>query len=119
MANGEPSNDGESTQAERAGRGRNPSAEMRAGEAVRLLQALDAAGIAVWVDGRWGVDALLDRQTRPHDDLDLVVGIDDVPALQRVLDDLGYTFQRRDVPLSFELVDPQGATDRRSPGEVR
>lgn len=28
----------------------------------------------VWVDGGWGVDALLGKQTRPHSDLDLIIG---------------------------------------------
>lgn len=27
----------------------------------------------VWLDGGWGVDALLGRQTRPHDDMDIVI----------------------------------------------
>ena len=81
---------------------------MAAGELIRLLAALDAAEVPVWVDGGWGVDALFGEQRRGHDDLDLVVEMKDVSTLQRVLEDLGYTFQRRDAPLSFELVDPDG-----------
>jgi lincosamide nucleotidyltransferase A/C/D/E len=42
-------------------------------EVVRLLDDLDTAGVRCWVDGGWGVDALLGRQTREHSDLDLVV----------------------------------------------
>jgi lincosamide nucleotidyltransferase A/C/D/E len=38
-----------------------------------ILDRLDVAGIEWWVDGGWGVDALLGAETRPHDDLDLVV----------------------------------------------
>ena len=38
-----------------------------------VLDRLDAAEIGWWVDGGWGVDALLGGETRPHDDLDLVV----------------------------------------------
>jgi lincosamide nucleotidyltransferase A/C/D/E len=49
-----------------------------------VLDRLDAAGVDWWLDGGWGVDALLGEETRPHDDLDLIVRrkeIDRVPAL--------------------------------------
>ncbi|WP_445256543.1 nucleotidyltransferase domain-containing protein [Nocardioides aurantiacus] len=39
---------------------------------VDLLDALDDLGAAYWLDGGWGVDALLGDQTRPHGDVDLV-----------------------------------------------
>lgn len=38
---------------------------------VSLLESL--AGHWVCVDGGWGVDALLGKQSRPHDDLDLII----------------------------------------------
>jgi len=81
---------------------------MAVGEVIRLLDALDAAGVPVWVDGGWGVDALFGEQRRQHDDLDLVIEMKNVSTLQRVLKELDYTFQRRDAPLSFELVAPDG-----------
>jgi lincosamide nucleotidyltransferase A/C/D/E len=37
-----------------------------------------------------GIDALLGRQTRPHDDLDVVVVLDELPAVQRALAPLGF-----------------------------
>jgi hypothetical protein len=40
-------------------------------EVVDVLERLDRAGVPVWLDGGWGVDALVGRQTRPHRDLDL------------------------------------------------
>ena len=45
-------------------------------DGVDVLQALDALaadGIDVWLEGGWSVDALLERQTREHADLDVVV----------------------------------------------
>ena len=93
---------------QRAGRGRRPCAEMGADELVRLLDALGGAGIPAWLDGGWGVDAVLGEQRRPHDDLDLVVALSDVRKLQDVLARKGYTLQGGGAPLSFELVDPQG-----------
>jgi hypothetical protein len=40
-----------------------------------VVDLLEADGIDVWLDGGWGVDALLERPTRGHDDLDLVVDL--------------------------------------------
>jgi lincosamide nucleotidyltransferase A/C/D/E len=40
-----------------------------------VLEMLTAEGIVGWLDGGWGVDALLDEQTRPHADVDLVVDV--------------------------------------------
>jgi lincosamide nucleotidyltransferase A/C/D/E len=38
----------------------------------------DEQGVTYWIDGGWGVDALLGEQTREHTDLDLA--LDDVAA---------------------------------------
>jgi lincosamide nucleotidyltransferase A/C/D/E len=46
-----------------------------------VLHRLDAAGIEWWVDGGWGVDALLGEKTRPHDDLDVVVRREEIDRL--------------------------------------
>jgi lincosamide nucleotidyltransferase A/C/D/E len=54
-------------------------------DVVEVLTALDAGGIDYWVDGGWGIDALLARQTREHHDLDLGVGLDDVPKIETLL----------------------------------
>jgi len=60
-------------------------AEMTAEDVIDLLAALDAGGIAYWVDGGWGLDALLGQHTRTHRDLDLGVNLDDVPRIERLL----------------------------------
>jgi lincosamide nucleotidyltransferase A/C/D/E len=54
---------------------------MRANEVAEVIRALADAGVEVWVEGGWGVDALVGEETRPHKDVDLVVGSDDVEAL--------------------------------------
>jgi lincosamide nucleotidyltransferase A/C/D/E len=43
---------------------------------------LEKLGIEIWVDGGWGVDALLGEQTRPHKDLDIAIQQKDVPQLR-------------------------------------
>ena len=57
----------------------------------RVLQLLDALKpLDVWVDGGWGVDALVGRQTRPHGDLDLGVARPQLDEVVQVLEGLGY-----------------------------
>jgi lincosamide nucleotidyltransferase A/C/D/E len=92
----------------RAYRGRQPSAPMEAAEVVRLLDLLGAAELAVWLDGGWGVDALLGKQTREHDDLDLVAELAGVPQLVRVLADAGYHVVAGEAPKGFAAVDADG-----------
>jgi lincosamide nucleotidyltransferase A/C/D/E len=81
---------------------------MEASEVARLESALDRAGIAVWLDGGWGVDALLEEQVREHDDLDLVIAREDVPALVSTLREAGYAQAAGTPPMSFVLVDAAG-----------
>jgi lincosamide nucleotidyltransferase A/C/D/E len=66
-------------------RARADSADVR-----EVLDALDSAGIESWLDGGWGVDALLGEQTRPHQDIDLVVRVGDVVTMRSVLAGQGF-----------------------------
>jgi hypothetical protein len=81
---------------------------MAVGEAVRLLELVRASGVTVWLDGGWGVDALLEEQTRKHDDLDLVVELAEVPRLPETLVGAGYEQVAGEAPKSFALVDDRG-----------
>lgn len=54
-------------------------------EVVALLDRLTEIGVTPWVDGGWGVDALLGHQTRPHGDVDLVIEADDKDAVVEML----------------------------------
>lgn len=49
------------------------SEKMSAKDVVELLQLFQQNGIEVFVDGGWGVDALLGKQTRLHTDLDIAL----------------------------------------------
>jgi len=63
---------------------------MQAADACAAVDALERAGVRVFVNGGWGVDALLGEQTREHDDLDVHVSIDDVTIVCDALAALGY-----------------------------
>ena len=42
-------------------------------DAIDLITLAESQGIEVFLDGGWGVDALLGEQTREHQDIDLFV----------------------------------------------
>lgn len=92
----------------RAYRDRRPRHAMEASEVVRLLDALEERGVTVWLDGGWGVDALLGEQVREHDDLDLVVELAHLASVTATLADLGYEVVAGAPPLSVVLVDAAG-----------
>lgn len=83
---------------------------MKSEDVVRLLQQLEEMGLAVWLDGGWGVDALLGEQTRPHGDLDIVIQQKDIPQLRQLLESQGYGDIARDdtSPWNFVLGDGNG-----------
>src|SRR4051794_33742852 len=63
-------------------------------EVIGLLDSLDGSGIRCWVDGGWGVDALLGRQTREHSDLDLVIDNHGLTAAIDLIEEQGYALIR-------------------------
>jgi lincosamide nucleotidyltransferase A/C/D/E len=63
---------------------------MTADDVLEVHDALERAGVSIWLDGGWGIDALLARQTRPHDDLDAVLDHRDLALAQVVLAPLGF-----------------------------
>lgn len=58
---------------------------MDAASVVSFWQAACAEALDICIDGGWAVDALLGRQTRPHDDLDIALPADQVPRLMTLL----------------------------------
>ncbi len=64
---------------------------MNAEDVVVLYTLLQERGVQVWVDGGWGIDALLQHQTRPHKDFDALVHFDDLPAMTDLLAEQGFT----------------------------
>jgi lincosamide nucleotidyltransferase A/C/D/E len=82
---------------------------MKAPDVVTLYQTLENQGIKIWIDGGWGVDALLEKQTRPHADLDMVIEKKDVETLNSFLANKGYTeiFRGDSMPQNYMYGDKQ------------
>jgi len=45
---------------------------------LHVLDLLSSVGVQAWLDGGWGIEALLGRIRRAHGDLDLVLALDDL-----------------------------------------
>lgn len=58
---------------------------MTAGMVHWFLDLFDELGINVWIDGGWGVDALLGECTRKHQDLDIIISWEDSAILTEAL----------------------------------
>lgn len=57
---------------------------------VRVVSTLLADGVSCWIRGGWGVDALAHRQTRSHEDLDVLVDEGAIPRAVSLLAQLGF-----------------------------
>lgn len=81
---------------------------MDADSVLEVLAALDDASVPVWLDGGWGVDALLCEQTRDHADLDIILSSTHVPKLKDVLLAIGYQVAPGGSAANFILADERG-----------
>jgi lincosamide nucleotidyltransferase A/C/D/E len=103
---------------------------MNAADVMEIVSMLEDAGARVWVDGGWGVDALLGEVSRAHSDLDLVISTDDVELARSVLTGVGFSQVLRDwLPTALAVADdkdrevdlhpvtptPDGGGDQRLP----
>ena len=59
-------------------------------EVIEIYDLLLQNNILIWLDGGWGVDALLEVQTRPHKDLDIVIQQKDLAAFRELVARRGY-----------------------------
>jgi len=83
---------------------------MTAQDVVEIVKLLNQNNIDIVIDGGWGVDALLGRQTRIHNDLDVAVKHKDVSKIRALLEARGYHDVPRDDSweCNFVLGDDQG-----------
>lgn len=79
-------------------------------DVLELYSALERLGIQIWIDGGWGVDALLGKQSRAHKDLDIVIPRKDLAAFRELFERQGYKEIKLEAarPHNFVLGDSQG-----------
>ncbi|MBN9494612.1 amino acid transporter [bacterium] len=83
---------------------------MTAAAVLDILHALQVASVPAWVDGGWGVGALLGIQRRAHDDLDLVVDIEQLEVVVQTLAALGFELDNDGRPTRVSLHAADGRT---------
>lgn len=63
---------------------------MPAETVVELYNLFEDNGVQIWVDGGWGVDSLLEEQTREHADLDIALDHAHESKMRELLSERGY-----------------------------
>jgi lincosamide nucleotidyltransferase A/C/D/E len=94
---------------------------VRPEDVIRIYQSLTGTGIRVWLTGGWGIDALLQQETREHKDLDILILVDDVVRMRDLLARTGYVLKEvwsentwavdshgTEIPTAFVLQDADG-----------
>jgi len=83
---------------------------MTSDDVIEIYSTFRELGVRIWIDGGWGVDALLERQTRPHKDLDIAIQEKDLATLEQVLSAQGYRRIKPEIerPFNFVLGDDEG-----------
>jgi lincosamide nucleotidyltransferase A/C/D/E len=76
-------------------------------EVFAVLDALQQAGCRYWLEGGWGIDALIGRQTRAHRDIDVDIDAQREAAALSALEVLGYVIETDWRPNRVELVAPR------------
>jgi hypothetical protein len=82
-----------------------PEGMMTAEDVCLVLDLL--RDLRVWIDGGWGVDALLCEQTRHHSDLDIAVQVKDDREVRSRLAARGFAPVSADDPLNHHLLADQ------------
>lgn len=86
------------------------NSQTTADDVIALYTQLEAMSIKIRIDGGWAVDALLERQSRPHKDVDIIIEQKDLAEFNQFLASKDY----RDVPQNdtrpenYVLGDDQG-----------
>ena len=85
-----------------------PGKLITARDVADFYSKLESLGIKIWLDGGWGVDALIGEQTRSHVDLDIAIQQKDVPSVCSMLERQGYKEVKRDNEWNFVMADDRG-----------
>ena len=77
-------------------------------DVLAVLRLADRVGARLWVDGGWGVDALLGGQTREHGDLDVAVEGRHLGAFLEALEGCGFVAVGEDGATAWNFLLRQG-----------
>jgi len=67
---------------------------MEAQGVIKIHRLFTQYNLPYWIDGGWGVDALLEDQTREHEDLDIVMEERSLEQALVLLKDLGFVIRQ-------------------------
>ena len=81
--------------------GKNQKSKMSEHDVIDFLKNAERIGVEVWIDGGWGVDALVGHQTRPHNDIDIFIQKKDTTEFTKMLKSNGY----RETQMDYTTVD--------------
>lgn len=76
---------------------------------LQIYNLLDKEGVKIWVDGGWGVDALLEQQTREHADLDIAIDHTQETKMLGLLDTQDYKVVQTNEQTKHQYVLGDGA----------
>ena len=77
-------------------------------DVLEILALLEREGIDLWVEGGWGVDALMGAQNRDHGDVDVVIDVDDADRFRSTLVAAGWHPIFEDPPGRASFQDARG-----------
>lgn len=86
---------------------------MSAGNLLKIRSELNDMGIDIWIDGGWGVDALLGRETRVHKDMDFIADKKFYGKIREFFFNKGYEVSdaEPDEEWHFIMEGPEGMVD--------
>jgi lincosamide nucleotidyltransferase A/C/D/E len=70
---------------------------------MQVLDVIESIGCRYWLEGGWGIDALVGQQTRDHQDVDVDFDASREDELIAALEDLGYHERLDERPTRLEL----------------
>lgn len=77
-------------------------------DVLAVVEAVGSVGCRFWLEGGWGVDALVGHQTRPHRDVDVDFDARFEVEVLEVLSGLGYVIETDWRPNRVELAATRG-----------
>lgn len=87
------------------------SSQTTAAEVLQIVAWLDTNEAVYQINGGWGVDGLVGRQTRPHQDLDVFLGEEYASCFMAWLASRGYRVTEDWRPVRVQLSGPRGRVD--------